>query len=142
MAYQAPCRYFLLGICKEGDNCKFSHAINPRIKHQADEQSTVEIAGPQNERLHSHDHTNTGRQKDNSYQQHNASEAKFKAWRYSIPIDPKKARKLGPSLSRFLQEALLLLDGEIGQVQEVITLMASEGGMLRVAEILDQPFTD
>lgn len=43
-------------------------------------------------------------------------------------------------MSRFWQDALELLDGDARLIQEVITLLAGDGGMLRIAELLDQPF--
>ena len=44
------------------------------------------------------------------------------------------------SLIEFWQRALQLVDGDVGEMQEVITLIASEGGMLRVAETIGQDF--
>ena len=48
---------------------------------------------------------------------------------------------LGTSrLGDFWHQALQLIESEAGQVQEVVTLIAAEGGMIRVAETIGQEF--
>jgi len=71
------------------------------------------------------------------------SEIKFREWRYNIPLDSKRAKRLSPShAAKFWQTALELLDGDAGVVQEVVNLLAGDGGMLRIAELLDHACED
>lgn len=70
------------------------------------------------------------------------TEALFKEWRYTIPLPDRiaTARPLGPARTKFCKDALELVSGGAGQVQEVFALLASEGGCMRVKEIAGQRF--
>lgn len=70
------------------------------------------------------------------------TEARFKEWRYYIPTTENigRPRPLGPAIARFCTEALALINGDAGLVQEVIVLLASEGGCRRIHEIVTQDF--
>ncbi|KAL5405337.1 hypothetical protein PMIN04_012376 [Paraphaeosphaeria minitans] len=48
---------------------------------------------------------------------------------------------LGYRLSEFFQQAFELVDSGVETLQEVVTLLTSEGGLLRIDELLSQPFT-
>ncbi|TKA64059.1 hypothetical protein B0A55_09815 [Friedmanniomyces simplex] len=48
---------------------------------------------------------------------------------------------LGPARTKFCKEALDLVDGEAGLMQEVISLLASKAGCVRVREIAEQHFS-
>ncbi|TKA68558.1 hypothetical protein B0A55_11214 [Friedmanniomyces simplex] len=70
------------------------------------------------------------------------TEALFKEWRYTIPLPGRiaTARSLGLARTKFCKDALELVSGDAGQVQEVLALLASEGGCMRVKEIAEQRF--
>ena len=61
-------------------------------------------------------------------------------FKFKIPRDDarerKNARPLGNELATFLQQALKLVSAGTGPMQEVITRLATEGGILRLKELL------
>ncbi|KAI7110431.1 hypothetical protein KC365_g97 [Hortaea werneckii] len=67
------------------------------------------------------------------------AEAVFRYWRYNIPQEIGTPTPLGPNLGRFLKQASELIDSDAGRMQEVIVLLASEGGVQRIIELLEQP---
>lgn len=116
-----PCRHYAKGRCHKGDACTFSHDITatPPSLQDGATRGSAQVAAA---------HASSG------------TEAVFKQWRYRIPAKASTARPLGGALADFFQQALVLVGGEPGLMQEVITLLAAEGGMIRVAELLDQQF--
>ncbi|KAF2022871.1 hypothetical protein EK21DRAFT_82140 [Setomelanomma holmii] len=68
------------------------------------------------------------------------TEVRLKEFRWKIPLRCAGANPLGHALGMFFQQALELVSGEIGTMQEVITLLTSDGGLLRIDELLEQPF--
>ncbi|KAK3615127.1 hypothetical protein LTR56_026787 [Elasticomyces elasticus] len=109
------------GRCKRGDKCKYSHL----------EKDIREL------NLISPSITN-----DNSLEAYSAttSEVNFREWRYQIPGPDRvaTARPLGIATPRFWQDALKLVSGDAGIVQETITLLASNGGCARILELVGQ----
>jgi len=69
-----------------------------------------------------------------------SSAARLKAFRWQVPKQTTGARSLGPALAGFFQQALELANGEVGAMQEMVTLLTSPGGMLRIDELLQYPF--
>ncbi|KAF2639194.1 hypothetical protein P280DRAFT_527699 [Massarina eburnea CBS 473.64] len=102
------------GKCYRGDKCNFSH--------EQDDIDHLKIS-------------NGATRKDLE-----TSEALLKDFRWRIPKQTAGAKPLGYSLGKFFQQALELIDGEVGTTQEVITLLTSDGGLLRIEELLEQPF--
>ncbi|KAK3074007.1 hypothetical protein LTR53_003903 [Teratosphaeriaceae sp. CCFEE 6253] len=142
-----PCRFFQLGRCKARDHCPYSHVLDPGFKRRAcshfargrchrGETCTFSHAPGDITLLKA---TTTATEANGSDAV--STEALLKEWRYNIPTPDciSKACPLGPARSRFCKEALDLVGGDPGQVQEVILLLASEGGCLRVKEIAGQP---
>ncbi|KAK5674024.1 hypothetical protein LTS10_013215 [Elasticomyces elasticus] len=115
------CTHFANGKCRFGDQCTYSHAPEDIALLKA----TLGSSG-----------TETRHGKSVS------TETQFKEWRYNIPLPDRvaTARPLGPARTKFCQQALELVDGEAGVMQEVVTLLASEGGCLRVRELAAQDF--
>ncbi|SMQ51354.1 unnamed protein product [Zymoseptoria tritici ST99CH_3D7] len=74
------------------------------------------------------------------YQPYPPSDARLKDFRWRIPTNIAAAKPLGHTSSKFWALASELADGDAGAVQETITLLTSEGGLLRVSEVLEQPF--
>lgn len=114
------CINFAKGKCHRGKTCTYSHdrADIDLWKASNDQAATAGASGPSNV--------------DNA-------EAVFKNWRYNIPQGIGTPTPLGPNLGRFFKQAAELLDSDAGRMQEVIVLLASEGGVQRIIELLDQP---
>ena len=145
MAPKKPCHYFQFGKCDKGSKCTYAHVVDPNFKRRPCAHFAKGRCNRGNDCKFSHAQNDIDSLKLETNVRDasgttDTTEAQFKRWRYSIPPDPRKSRKLGPTMGKFCQEALELVKGEPGLVQEVISLLASEGGMLRVAELLDQAF--
>ena len=112
-----PCSYFPRGRCNRGRQYNFSH-------DQIDARGANPVRpGPL---------SNNGQQDVTHL---------FREWRYNIPMNLAAREPLGNSrLGEFWQQALQLIESEAGQVQEVVILIAGEGGMIRVAETIGQEF--
>lgn len=88
------CPYFSKGTCWRGDGCNFSH----------EQEDTVSTNGATK--------NGTGN-----------SEAIMKDFRWKIPKETTKSKPLPlRQLGKFFQQALELIGGDIGAMQEVITL--------------------
>ncbi|KAF2813866.1 P-loop containing nucleoside triphosphate hydrolase protein [Mytilinidion resinicola] len=64
-----------------------------------------------------------------------ALETKFREWRFST-LERSLRRPLGGSVSRFFQDALDLVNGDVAILQETITCLGSNGGLQRITELL------
>ncbi|KAK3639727.1 hypothetical protein LTR56_012304 [Elasticomyces elasticus] len=143
------CHAFQSGACRKGDECSFDHATDPDAStkmcmHAArgDEcrmRTCPYSHTPQNGEIQS----NATDARSNGTSRPANTEAQFKEWRYAVP--PKErittARPpVGATKVKFCKVALELIGGDIGTMQEVVTLLASEGGCLRVKEIGEQRF--
>ncbi|KAI7174054.1 hypothetical protein KC352_g24499, partial [Hortaea werneckii] len=149
--YQAgpPCHFFQLGQCKNGSGCMYAHVKDPNFKRKA----CINFAKGKCHRgktcTYSHDRADIDLWKASNDQAATAgasgpsnvdnAEAVFKNWRYNIPQGIVTPTPLGPNLGRFFKQAAELLDSDAGRMQEVIVLLASEGGVQRIIELLDQP---
>ncbi|KAI7068359.1 hypothetical protein KC327_g9637 [Hortaea werneckii] len=144
-----PCHLFQLGQCKNGNGCKFAHVKDANFKRKA----CINFAKGKCHRgktcTYSHDRADIELWKASNDQAATAgasgpsnvdnAEAVFKNWRYNIPQGIGIPTPLGPNLGRFFKQAAELLDSDAGKMQEVIVLLASEGGLQRIIELLDQP---
>ncbi|TKA79542.1 hypothetical protein B0A49_00387 [Cryomyces minteri] len=68
----------------------------------------------------------------------NVSQAAFRTWRYLVPTNTSVTTHLGFKLPQFFQQALDLINGDPGTRQEVISKLASEGGLQRIHELISQ----
>ncbi|RMY30545.1 hypothetical protein D0866_07926 [Hortaea werneckii] len=149
MAGKKPCHLFQLGRCKNGNGCKYAHVKDPNFKRKA----CVNFAKGKCHRgktcTYSHDQadivpwrasndraTTTGASGPSHVDN---AEAVFKNWRYNIPQEIGTPIPLGPNLGKFFKQAAELVDSDAGRMQEVIVLLASEGGVQRIIELLEQP---
>ena len=145
-----PCRRFQIGKCDKGSQCTFAHVSDPNFRRRPCQHFAQGRCKHGGKCTFSHD-LNAGANKpegtttsraDSSSAPLSTTEARFRQWRYGIPLETARARRLGPKLATFYQTALDLIVGEPGIVQQIITLLSSEGGMIRVGELLEQPFED
>ncbi|KAK4895121.1 hypothetical protein LTR27_006727 [Elasticomyces elasticus] len=142
------------GSCRKGGACTWPHVIDPKAKSTTcffttkGKQCTVKNCAylhPSQQGL-----VNTGGRNArittaaaNGGERSTASaSASFTQWRYFVP--PKDliqtCRPLGPARTTFCVQALELINGGNDPMQETISLLASEGGCIRVKEIVGQPF--
>ncbi|KAI6888727.1 hypothetical protein KC360_g2631 [Hortaea werneckii] len=153
-----PCHLFQLGQCKNGNGCKYAHVKDPNFKRKA----CINFAKGKCHRgktcTYSHDKADIALWRASNGQANTAgpstragasdpshvdnagnAEAVFRNWRYNIPQEIGTPTPLGPNLGRFLKQASELIDSDAGRMQEVIVLLASEGGVQRIIELLEQP---
>jgi hypothetical protein len=112
------CIHFLKGNCKRGDHCSFLH-----------------------ERVESQEVRRANSVTVTSYNVTRSTDSRLKDFRWKIPKRVTGAMPLGNRLSEFFQQAFELVDSGVETLQEVVTLLTSEGGLLRIDELLSQPFT-
>lgn len=70
-----------------------------------------------------------------------SAESLLKDFRWKIPKQVTGLMPLGHRLGDFFQQALELVENGVETLQEVIMLLASEGGLLRIDELLNQPYS-
>ncbi|OJD33889.1 nf-x1 finger and helicase domain protein [Diplodia corticola] len=119
MANQKPCRFFRQpGGCRFGSSCKFSHGA---------------ASLPDPNRTHRRPTPNENRNLSNS-------EVEFRNWRFMIPKEGDLPAPLGPQLSTFFQKGAELVASDAGIRQDVISRLASSGGLARVRELAEQDY--
>lgn len=113
------CRQYAKGKCFNGDNCRYSHDDNDMAALKASQTDPFCEADAARKA---------------------ADEDMLRKWRYFIPRDSKKPKKLGIQMSNFCEMTchLALADAEI--MQMVISALAEDGGMLCIVELMNQPF--
>ncbi|KAK5169191.1 uncharacterized protein LTR77_006500 [Saxophila tyrrhenica] len=141
-----PCHFFQLGQCKKGSKCTYAHVKDPAFKPKACQYFMKGTCRRAAQCTFSHDKedidqlkvslsaTGTG---DSAPEN---SEVLLKDFRWKIPKGPAGAKPLGHGLSKFFKQTLELVGIGTGTMQEVITLLTSEGGQLRIEELLEQSF--
>ncbi|KAK0286932.1 hypothetical protein LTR35_004401 [Friedmanniomyces endolithicus] len=144
-----PCTWFQTNSCKKGVNCPYPHVVDPSFKRKACVHFAQGKCRKGNDCTYSHApddiaflrSTSGGGETDGRGSAN--TEAHFREWRYFFPPPDRTApiHPLGPLRTKFCKEALELVDGEAGVMQEVITLLASEAGCVRVKEIVEQQLT-
>jgi hypothetical protein len=65
----------------------------------------------------------------------------LKDFRWKIPKQVTGVMPLAYRLGDFFQQAFELVESGVETLQEVVTLLTSEGGLLRIDELLNQPFS-
>ncbi|KAI7341211.1 hypothetical protein KC315_g276 [Hortaea werneckii] len=149
MAGKKPCHLFQLGRCKNGNGCKYAHVKDPKFKRKACINFAKGTCRRGKTCTYSHDQADIDLWRASNDQATTAnasgpshvdnSQTVFKNWRYNIPQEIGTPTPLGPNLGRFFKQAAELIDGDAGRMQEVIVLLASEGGVQRIIELLEQP---
>ncbi|KAI9730359.1 MAG: hypothetical protein M1834_005869 [Cirrosporium novae-zelandiae] len=127
-----PCRFFFTPQgCLKGDNCHFSHS-GENNGTPFEQYGGTQLSEPRHEpQIHGSNRTLSIP----------TLESDFQAWRFLVPKNPRYGRSLvGEELRHFAQGGLKLVNSDIGFMQEVITLMASEGGLSRVKELIERNF--
>ncbi|KAL9528303.1 NFX1-type zinc finger-containing protein [Sphaerulina musiva] len=141
-----PCMFFQMGKCTKGAQCTFAHVVDPNFKRKACQHFIKGKCHRGQACTFSHDREDIDHLKiangatgvgDNTP---DTSEARLRDFRWQIPRQTTAFRSLGPALGKFFQQALELASGEVGAMQEMVTLLTSPGGMLRIDELLQQPF--
>ncbi|KAK2755769.1 hypothetical protein FQN54_005919 [Arachnomyces sp. PD_36] len=111
-----PCHLFLRGSCKFGARCKYSHSQAKNQDSNAREGGTrkpIALDG--------------------------GSEQAFRQWRFMVPkSDTQVILPLRAKLGAFFQQALTLVNQDPGIMQQVVTLLANEGGLQRINELAQQ----
>ncbi|KAI3325376.1 hypothetical protein HD806DRAFT_446443 [Xylariaceae sp. AK1471] len=126
------CRLYLTpGGCHFGDSCKFPHLDpNSQINTQVNVQSPA-LPNQQNNGAASKktlDKSTTS----------NGGEQRFYQWRRIIPRQPADPNaSFGQRLGQFFQIGLTLVEGDLGVLQETVKLLASEGGLLSIRELIE-----
>ncbi|TKA83010.1 hypothetical protein B0A55_00845 [Friedmanniomyces simplex] len=144
-----PCVFFQTRSCKQGGGCPYPHVIDPNFKRKACTQFVNGTCRKGSNCMFSHAPDDIALLRatlggaDPGSRGPASTEAHFKEWRYFFPLPDRMAaiRPLGPARTKFCKEALELVDGEAGLMQEVISLLASEAGCVRVREIAEQHFS-
>ncbi|KAI7220673.1 hypothetical protein KC333_g2243 [Hortaea werneckii] len=149
MAGKKPCHLFQLGRCKNGNGCKYAHVKDPKFKRKACINFAKGTCHRGKTCTYSHDQADIDLWRASNDQATTASasgpshvnnsQAVFKNWRYNIQQEIGTPTPLGPNLGRFFKQAAELIDLDAGRMQEVIVLLASEGGVQRIIELLEQP---
>ncbi|KAK3637261.1 hypothetical protein LTR56_013799 [Elasticomyces elasticus] len=146
MAPPEYCHLFQSGNCRKDRNCKYEHALDPEAKRTrcsyADRGCRnrgcpylhgQEIAAP----------VQTATNNANSMGPRLVDwQGLLRTWRSLIPVDgfTTKPRALGFARQNFCKQAYDLVNGDAGIAQEMITRLASEGGCIRVTEIVERDF--
>lgn len=138
--------FFQFGKCTKGAQCTFAHVVDPNFKRKACQHFIKGKCYRDQACTFSHDREDIDHLKiangatgvgDSAP---DTSEARLRDFRWQIPRQTTAFRSLGPALGKFFQQALELASGEVGAMQEMVTLLTSPGGMLRIDELLQQPF--
>ncbi|KAI9712970.1 MAG: hypothetical protein M1812_006717 [Candelaria pacifica] len=141
---QKPCFAFSRGQCQYGDKCQYSHTLKGAPSEPA--LPCRFFATPQgckNGENCRYSHGNPGQQTSTviqpaASQEDVQVEKKFQEWRYQIPR-PSTERPLWNGLGRFFTMGRdVLTAGEPSTKQQIITLLASEGGLYRIKELVER----
>ncbi|KAI0468176.1 hypothetical protein F4859DRAFT_524665 [Xylaria cf. heliscus] len=118
-----PCRHYVtVGGCRDGESCKFSH-LDPNTDNvQPNRQNDSSAGGKPSAK------PNISTEGDQRFYQ----------WRRMIPREPAHpTASFGQRLARFFQLGLVLVEGDLGILQETVKLLASEGGLLSIRELVE-----
>ncbi|KAI0409117.1 hypothetical protein F4802DRAFT_615645 [Xylaria palmicola] len=128
-----PCRlYSTPAGCRRGELCTFAH-IDPKGKERT-QDSTKGALQPKQE--------NTRPSNGNRLPKGNTNDEGNQIvyrWRRLIPRQPEKpGASFGHRLPEFFQMGLTLVQADYGILQETIKLLASDGGLLSIRELIEQ----
>ncbi|KAK1037338.1 hypothetical protein LTR74_018821, partial [Friedmanniomyces endolithicus] len=147
-----PCHFFQIGICNRGAHCTYAHVRDPNFKRKGCIHHAQGKCKRGDECTYSHSKEDTDQLNPTSPPETNhnpggmsssaITEADFRQWRYQLPGPDRiaTARPLGTATPKFWQDALKLVSGDAGVVQETITLLASNSGCVRILELIGQNF--
>ncbi|KAK0303252.1 hypothetical protein LTR82_017616 [Friedmanniomyces endolithicus] len=147
-----PCHFFQIGICNKGAQCTYAHVRDPNFKRKGCIHHAQGKCKRGDECTYSHSKKDTDQLSPTSPPETNhnpggmssaaTTEADFRQWRYQLPGPDRiaTARPLGTATPKFWQDALKLVSGDAGVVQETITLLASNSGCVRILELIGQNF--
>ena len=129
--YKPVCDKYLAGNCPYEEICRFSHDQDmqkenqrPSSTHTVRNDKAPAVLWAQRE---------SGKEGTNT-------QSELWKWRKEIPSDATEARPLHSRLAGFFQQAQKLAAIESGVTQEVVTALASDGGLVRVKELVGRPF--
>ena len=112
-----PCRFFGTAKgCPYGKRCRFSH----QSSHTSNAPAAIRAPIPSQTTAGKRGTTNGGN---------------LAQWKFLIPAEPQ-ARGLGTGLNRFLKTAEELVARDFETAQQVITKLATEGGLTRIHEVV------
>ncbi|KAI1756232.1 hypothetical protein F4782DRAFT_550119 [Xylaria castorea] len=120
-----PCQYYLTaGGCRKGELCKFPH---------------LDPDNPHNARPSQQDDGSADNKPPSQYITSNEGDQRFYQWRRMIPREPHDpSASFSQRLARFFQLGLALVEGDLGVLQETVKLLASEGGLLSIRELVER----
>lgn len=125
------CPNFLQGKCRFGEICRFSHSQDAPKPAQETNSSWQ----PKSDKTPA----SIWSQLDAGNRPEDTRHELWK-WRRDLPSDAAEARPLQFRLAGFFQQAQKLAAVEPGVTQEVITALASNGGLIRIGELVGRPF--
>ncbi|RYC63358.1 hypothetical protein CHU98_g2843 [Xylaria longipes] len=118
------CRHYMTaGGCRKGESCKLPH-LDPSTHN----------AQPNRQDVGSADNKPPARSNTS-----NEGDQRFYQWRRMIPREPAHpSASFSQRLARFFQLGLALVEGDLGVLQETVKLLASEGGLLSICELIER----
>lgn len=139
-----PCRFFQLGRCQNATDCKFAHVTDPNFQRKTCVHFLRGKCNRGGQCSFSHEiseiqdmkHASAGIATTRNV--FDTDEARLREFRWKIPKQLTGVRPLGYALGGFFQQALELVDSGVATLQEVVLLLTSEGGLMRIDELLDQ----
>ncbi|KAF2767292.1 P-loop containing nucleoside triphosphate hydrolase protein [Teratosphaeria nubilosa] len=141
-----PCRYFQQGKCQKGDGCTYAHEHDPNFKKKACQFFAFDKCYRGKDCTFSHQKEDIDSLKATSRGDAGkgssggtTSEKLFRDWRNYISA-AGESRPLGQAMTAFCKGAAELVGGETGQMQEVIIMLASQGGLQRILELTGKDF--
>ncbi|EAU30026.1 predicted protein [Aspergillus terreus NIH2624] len=154
MEGKEPCPFAKLGICRLGSRCKYLHPTDslslaqpPGRLQSAGRHGTVQpqrpslqqrAAPPRRPEL---PEAPSGNRRPQGFGTSSVSEQEFKTWRRSIPLETQNIRPLLMRMSAFIQDARRLIETNASNLQSVVKSLASEGGLSRIQELVQQDFS-
>lgn len=141
-----PCAFFQRGICRNDSSCSFAHVTDPIFRRVTCVHFLKGNCNRGNHCNFSHEraepedvrYANGVTAPDRSAMR--SADSSLKDFRCKIPKQVTGAMPLGHRLSDFFQQAFDLVESGVETLQEVVTLLTGEGGLLRIDELLNQPF--
>jgi hypothetical protein len=145
--HHRPCKFFLHVKCKNSIKCKFAHVAYPDTKRKPCQYFMKGKCnrGDQSNSSHEQSSINDSRHANSTAEitcilRENFG-ASLREFRWKVPKQVFDFKPLGYRLGKFFQQVLELIDGGVETLQEVINLLTSERGLLRIEELLELPFS-
>ncbi|TGJ86316.1 hypothetical protein E0Z10_g2456 [Xylaria hypoxylon] len=127
-----PCQHHSTpGGCRHGESCKFSH-VSPAGQN-------ITHANTQNALLNKENGKSPGNISQAQSHTSNENDQRFHQWRRIIPRELTDLNaSFGHRLAKFFHLGLVLVGGDFGILQETVRLLASEGGLLSIRELVER----